>query len=179
MRDRTWSNGVYMAEFDSAPALTRAMRVFAAKGYTLLETYSPVPMSYDLKRSRSRLPVMVFIAGLLGGVVSYAIQWYANVYAYPLDIGGRPAHAIPAFIIPTFEGTIFAAAIAAFVGFFVIARLPHPWHPVFEIEGFERATIDRYWLAVDASDGRAEPDLTPRELHALSPLRVVRLERQA
>ena len=96
MRDRTWSNGVYMAEFDSAPALTRAMRVFAAKGYTLLETYSPVPMSYDLKRSRSRLPVMVFIAGLLGGVVSYAIQWYANVYAYPLDIGGRPTRQRPA-----------------------------------------------------------------------------------
>ena len=121
MRDRTWSNGVYMAEFDSAPALTRAMRVFAAKGYTLLETYSPVPMSYDLKRSRSRLPVIVFIAGVFGGIVSYAIQWYANVYAYPLDIGGRPAHAIPAFIIPTFEGTIFAAAIAAFIGFFVLA----------------------------------------------------------
>jgi hypothetical protein len=118
----------------------------------------------------------VFIAGLLGGIVSYAIQWYANAYAYPLDIGGRPAHAVPAFIIPTFEGIVLSAALAAFVGFFLVTRLPQPWHPVFEIDGFERTTIDRYWLAVDPADPRGEPDLTARELLALSPLRIVRLE---
>ena len=66
-----------------------------------------------------------------------------------------------------------AASLAAFIGFFVIARLPRPWHPVFEIDGFERATIDRYWLAVDAADRRSAPDLTVRELSALSPLRLV------
>jgi hypothetical protein len=122
------------------------------------------------------LPVIVFVAGLLGGIASYAIQWYANAYAYPLNIGGRPAHAVPAFLIPTFEGTVLCAALAAFIGFFVIARLPRPWHPVFEIDGFERATIDRYWLAVDAADRRSAPDLTIRELGELSPLRIVRLE---
>lgn len=167
-----------MAEFSSAHELTAAVHVFSRKGYTLLETYSPVPLADGIPRSRSRLPVVVFIAGVLGGLASYAIQWYANVYTYPLDIGGRPAHAIPAFIIPTFEGAVLCASLAAFVGFFVIARLPQPWHPVFEIEGFERATVDRYWLAIDASDQRGAPDLTIGELRALSPLRVVRLEAQ-
>jgi hypothetical protein len=176
VRDRTWSDGVYMAEFDSAEALSAAVRAFSDKGYTLLETYSPVPMTHDVTRTPSRLPIVVFVAGVLGGAASYAIQWYANVHAYPLDIGGRPANAIPAFIVPTFEGTIFCAALAAFIGFFAITRLPQPWHPVFEIDGFERATVDRYWLAVDASDRRAGPDLTTRELRALSPLRVVELE---
>jgi hypothetical protein len=121
----------------------------------------------------------VFLAGLLGGIASYVIQWYANAYAYPLDIGGRPAHAVPAFIIPTFEGTVLCAAIAAFIGFFVVTRLPQPWHPMFEIDGFERATVDRYWLAVDASDRRGAPDLTLRELRSLSPLRIVRLEAES
>ena len=69
-----------------------------------------------------------------------------------------------------------AASLAAFIGFFVIARLPQPWHPVFEIDGFERATIDRYWLAVDAADPKCAPDRTIRELSALSPLRLVQLE---
>ena len=176
MRDRTWGAGAYMAEFGSERELANAVRSFSERGYTRLETYSPVPLSPGIPRKRSRLPVVVFIAGAIGGVLSYLIQWYANAYAYPLDIGGRPAHAIPAFLIPTFEGTVLAASLAAFIGFFVIARLPEPWHPVFEIDGFERATVDRYWLAVDAADPQCAPDRTVRELSALSPLRLVQLE---
>ncbi len=178
MRDLTWSAGAYMAEFNSVDELATAVRVFSEHGYTRLETYSPIPLTPGLPRARSRLPVVVFIAGLLGGMASYAIQWYANVHEYPLDIGGRPAHAVPAFLIATFEGAVLCASLAAFVGFFVLARLPQPWHPVFEIPGFERATVDRYWLAVDASDRRGTPDLTLRELRALAPLRIVQLEKQ-
>ncbi|HEX4682418.1 MAG TPA: DUF3341 domain-containing protein [Gemmatimonadaceae bacterium] len=179
MRDRAWEHGAYLAEFDSAEALTRAIRALDEKGYTVLETYSPVPITHGLRRSTSRLPVMVFLGGLFGGIASYAIQWYANAYAYPLDIGGRPAHAAPAFFIATFEGTVLCAALTAFFGFFVIARLPQPYHPVFEIDGFERATVDRYWVAVGADDHRSSPELTPRELYRLDALRVVTLEAAA
>jgi hypothetical protein len=175
MREPTWSAGTYMAEFRSPEALTNAVRTLRREGYARIETYSPVPIDAGIPRGYSWLPVAVFAAGLLGGIASYAIQWYANAYAYPLDIGGRPSHAVPAFIIPTFEGTVLCAALAAFIGFFVVTRLPQPWHPVFEIEGFERATVDRYWLAVDAADRRGAPDLSLRELQALSPLRIVRL----
>jgi hypothetical protein len=176
MREPTWSPDTYMAEFRSADELKDAVRTLRREGYTRLETYSPVPIDAGIRRGYSWLPVAVFAAGLLGGIASYAIQWYANAYAYPLDIGGRPPHAVPAFIIPTFEGTVLCAALAAFIGFFVVTRLPQPWHPVFEIEGFERATVDRYWLAVDAADRRGARELTLRELHALSPLRILRLE---
>lgn len=176
MRDDRWSAGAYVAEFGSAHELVTAVRSLSDRGYTLLETYSPVPVATGISRRRTSLPVVVFVAGAIGGVLSYAIQWFANVYAYPLDIGGRPAHAIPEFLIPTFEGTVLAAALAAFTGFFVIARLPQPWHPVFEIDGFERATLDRYWLALNAADPRCAPDRTIGELNALAPLRLVRLD---
>jgi len=175
MHDLRWNDGAYMAEFASADALTNAVRALARKGYTQVETYSPVPIVSGIERQKSRLPIAVFIAAALGGIVSYAIQWYANAYAYPQDLGGRPAHAVPAFIVPTFEGTVLAAALAAFIGFFVVTRLPAPWHPVFELEGFERATVDRYWVAVSGSDRRSAPELTPRELFELEPLRVVTL----
>jgi hypothetical protein len=175
MREPTWTAGTYMVEFRSADELKDAVRVLIDKGYTRIETYSPVPIGAGIRRSYSWLPVAVFIAGFLGGLASYAIQWYANAYAYPLDIGGRPAHAVPAFIIPTFEGTVLCAALAAFIGFFVVTRLPQPWHPVFEIDGFDRATVDRYWLAVDAADRRGATGLTARELRALAPLRMLEL----
>lgn len=178
MRDKTWAGGVYMAEFESADQLIHAAQAFERKGYTLLETYSPVPVTNALKEHKSRLPIAVFVIGLLGGIASYLIQWWADAHAYPLDVGGRPAHAVPAFFVPTFEGTVLSASLAAFVGFFVITRLPQPWHPVFEIDGFERTSVDRYWLAVDARDHRSAPDLTPAELFEFSPLRVVTLDPQ-
>lgn len=174
--DLSWTAGAYAAEFASADDVTRALRVLMDKGYMRVETYSPVPPVNDGRRSKTRLPVIVFVFGVLGGLVSYAIQWYANAYAYPLDIGGRPAHAIPAFLIPTFEGTVLSAALAAFVGFFWIARLPKYWHPMFELHEFSRATVDRYWLAIDATDRRSGPDVTVHELRALAPLRIYRLE---
>lgn len=176
MRDLTWTEGAYAAEFASADELASAVRTLYTKGYTRIETYSPIPIASASREKRSRLPVAVFIAGALGGLASYAIQWFANAYAYPLDIGGRPAHAIPAFLIPTFEGTVLCAAAAAFVGFFWISRLPKYWHPMFEVDGFQRASDDRYWLAIDASDRRAARDLTIETLRSLAPLRVVRLE---
>lgn len=175
MHDLTWTNGAYAAEFASADELSSAVSSLYARGYSRIETYSPIPITNGARESATRLPVMVFIAGVLGGLASYAIQWFANAYAYPLDIGGRPAHAIPAFLIPTFEGTVLCAAAAAFFGFFWITRLPKYWHPIFEMDGFDRASDDRYWLAIDASDERAAPDVTIHELRNLSPLRVLRL----
>jgi hypothetical protein len=178
--DHDKSPGVtYLAEFATADEMRSALETLRAKGYTHLETYSPYPVSGTaplLGLRRSRLPVAVFAVGLLGAAVSYWVQWYANASAYPLNIGGRPAHAVPAFIVPTFEGTILSAALAAFVGLLAVLRLPRLWKPVFEIDGFERATVDRFWVSVDGRDRRAAADLTPRELWALEPLRVVRLE---
>ena len=176
MHDAAWPDGAYAAEFASAEALSDAVRALGAKGYTRVETYSPVPLTHGVPQSRSRLPSIVFLGGLLGAIASYAIQWYADAYAYPIDIGGRPAHAIPAFLIPTFEGAVLCAALTAFFGFFVIARLPRLWHPIFELDGFERTTADRYWLAIDAVDRRSGPDVTIHELRELGPVRVVKLE---
>jgi hypothetical protein len=168
----------YLAEFETADALRDAIAQLADRGVAQVETYSPVPIprsaSAGAPRRRTRLPVAVCIAGVLGGAGSYALQWYANVYAYPLNIGGRPAHAIPAFMIPTFEGTILAASFAAFFGFFFLTRLPALWHPVFEIPGFERATVDRYWLAVGAG-GFSSADGAIRDLLSLGALRVERI----
>jgi hypothetical protein len=177
MRDAAWPNGAYAAEFSSAQALDNAVHTLAHKGYTLVETYSPVPLKHGVRQGRSMFPALVFLGGLFGAIASYAIQWYANVYAYPIDIGGRPAHAIPAFLIPTFEGTVLCASLTAFFGFFAITRLPRYWHPIFELAGIDRASVDRYWLAIDATDRRSGPDVTIHELRALSPVRIVRLER--
>jgi hypothetical protein len=88
------------------------------------------------------------------------------VVDYPLNVGGRPYHSAPAFIPITFEMAVLFAATAALVSAIVLGGLPRLWHPVFEVDGFERATIDRFWLAVCAGDAAIDPALAPAEARA-------------
>jgi hypothetical protein len=178
MRDAQWPAGAYVAEFADERQFVSAVAELRDQGYTKLEVYTPFPVERvyaALPEPPSILPYAVFFAGLGGGAIAYWIQWYTNAVSYPLNIGGRPVHAAPAFFIPTFEGTVLAASLAAFVLLWLVLRLPQPWHPIFEIDGCERASIDHFWIAIDASDRRADPDLTPRALERLQSLRVTRL----
>jgi hypothetical protein len=168
-----------VAEFATPQAMLEAVDLLRRRGYQGLETYSPYPMSEIPARlglPRSTLPRLAFAGGVFGAIAGYGIQWYTSVYDYPLNIGGRPVHSAPAFIPITFETLVLCAALAAFVGLLVAIGLPALWHPVFEVDGFERASADRYWVGVEREgDG---PDLGSIEevLVPLRPLRVVRVE---
>ncbi len=155
-----------MAEFASAAEMVDALASLRAAGYHDLETYTPFDMprtTGTLGLRRPRLPWLVAMGGLLGGIAAYWIQWFANSRSYPLNVGGRPVHPVPAFIPATFEGTVLAAALVAFVGLFLSLRLPALWHPVFDIDGFERATVDRFWIET----GGIQSDLDAGELRSI------------
>jgi hypothetical protein len=170
------------AEFPSADDALDAVRRLRARGYAALELYTPYPLEdadAALGLRRPWLSWVVIASAFVGAAVAYLIQWYANSWSYPLNVGGRPLHPIPAFIPITFETFVLFASFAAFVGVLVTARLFRYWRPEFEIPGFERATVDRYWVAVDARDPRFDRARTGTELLALGPLRVVGLETPA
>jgi Protein of unknown function (DUF3341) len=102
------------------------------------------------------------------------VQWWCNAYDYPLDVGGRPLHSAPAFIPITFESAVLAASLTGFFAMIVLSGLPRLHHPVFGIDGFERASVDRFWIGVE----RADPcfDETVREeLSAAGALRCERV----
>ena len=114
----------------------------------------------------------MFPFALAGGAGAYFIQWYLNAYDYPLNVGGRPPHAAPAFVPITFETTVLVAALSGFVIFLALSRLLRLYHPVFEVEGFERASIDQFWLGIDARDPALVPSLTERDLTELGALQI-------
>ena len=176
MHDAHWPNGAYAAEFRDERAFAGAVALLQEEGYTRIETYTP----YSVSRVEptepahpSRLGPLAFLGGAAGAAIGYWVQWYANAVSYPLDIGGRPVHAVPAFFIPTFEGAVLGAALAAFVGLLWSLRLPRLWHPMFEVDGFESAMVDSYWIAIDVRDHRGTPDLIANALLRLEPFRVV------
>ena len=59
-----------------------------------------------------------------------------------------------------------------FVVLLVLARLPELWHPVFDVPGFERASIDRFWVGIDARDPALISPITERDLTDLGAITV-------
>lgn len=165
-----------MAEFDSGPALLEGMRALQGCGLSHLDAFTPYEvegLDELLGVRRSRLTWIALGAGLAGGGGAYLLQWWINVVDYPLNIGGRPYHSAPAFIPIMFEMAVLFASAAALVSALVLGGLPRLWHPVFEVDGFERATIDRFWIAVDAADPALDRGDATAALEAAGALRVV------
>jgi hypothetical protein len=167
---------VLMAEFASGPALLDGIRALTGCGASRFDAFTP----YDVAGLRELLGVgrswlswIVLASGLAGGGAAYLLQWWINVVDYPLNIGGRPYHSAPAFIPITFEMAVLFASAAALVSAIVLGGLPRLWHPVFEIDGFERATIDRFWLAVDGRDPALDRFQATTALEAAGALRIV------
>jgi hypothetical protein len=162
-----------LAEFRTADALVTAVRALERESYHDVDTFTPfdVPeVAAPLGLGRSGLGWFAGLGGAAGLVASYGIQWWANVHSYPLNAGGRPIHAAPAFVLATFEGTILGASLAAFFGLLIVLRLPRLWSIEDEVDEFRRASIDRFWLAMPtfASDGdRAHAEELLRDAGAL------------
>jgi len=164
-----------LAEFDSADALVRAYDRLQHAGYTRLASWTPYPLRALVKRlPESMVPWIMLGAGLFGGGFGYLLQWWCNARDYPINVGGRPLNSAPAFIPITFESAVLAASLAGFFVALGFSGLPRLHHPVFEIEGFERATVDRFWIGIDETDPRYSEELH-RELAQMGALRSVRL----
>lgn len=163
------------AEFATHENLLAAARAARDQGYKRMDAYTPFPIDglpRALGRKRTLVPLVVLIGGIIGGTGGYYMEWYANVVSYPLNIGGRPLHSWPFFIPITFELTVLCAALFAFFGSLAMNKLPQPYHPIFHAPNFERASIDRFFLCIEARDEKFDPVATRRFLEGMHPLAV-------
>jgi hypothetical protein len=152
-----------MAEFENPNDLVAAARKAREAGFVRLDAYTPYPieaLTEALDIHDRRLPAVVLGGGILGGLAGYALCYWTSVMAYPLNIGGKPFHSTPAFIVPTFETTILFAAFAAVLGMLALNGLPMPHHPVFNTPRFALASRDRFFLCIEARDPKFDHDKT-------------------
>src|SRR5215831_21044084 len=164
-----------MAEFDNPTALVNAARQAREAGYRRLDAYSPFPieeLSDALHLHRNKLPLIVLGGGLAGGLLGYLLQYFVTVIYYPINIGGRPLHSWPSYIIITFELTILLASISSVVGLFALCGLPMPYHPVFNVPRFALASNDRFFLCIESTDPLFDRAKTSEFLETLDPKEV-------
>ena len=159
-----------LAEFHEPGALVRAADAVHAAGYRKVDAYTPYPMEEVLEAlhlHHSHVPKLVLAGGLFGLAAGWGLQYWASVVEYPMNIGGRPFNAWPAFVVPSFETTVLFAALAAVFGMLALNGFPRPYHPVFNVPAFSAASRDRFFLCIEAEDPKFDRASTCAFLHGL------------
>jgi hypothetical protein len=83
-------------------------------------------------------------------------EYYTAVFDFPYNAGGRPLNSWPAFMLVPFATGILGATIAGFIGFLFETGLPRLHFPLFAVEGMERASEDRFFLAVEPPETESQ-----------------------
>lgn len=188
-----------VAEFSDADQIVAAAAKSRAAGYRIMDAYTPFPVhglaeAFDFHDAK--VPWMIFIAGCIGACTGYSMQLFTSTpllepilktrfltdvvlrnVPYPMNIGGRPWHSWPSFIPVTFELTILFAAGAAFVGMLFLNGLPKPYHSIFNTPNFDKATLDKFFLCIEATDPKFDIESTAAFLRDLGADVVSEVER--
>lgn len=170
-------SGLYglMAEFDEADALLQATWRARSEGYRQMDAYTPMPiegLADALDFRPTWVARIVFVAGLLGASGGFGLCWWITVIAYPHIVAGRPLNSWPAYIPITFESMVLVACIVAVVGMLALNGMPEPYHPVFNVPEFARASRDRFFLCIQVNDPKFDFEGTRGFLEGLHPLEV-------
>lgn len=167
------------AMFDSAEALLEAARRTHAAGYRCLDAYTPFPiegLAETIGFRRDNVGYLVLIGAVLGGLAGYLIQYWTAVIDYPINVGGKPLHSWPSFMLVTFELAVLGGALGGFFGMLALNGLPRPHHPIFNSPHFELETRNRFFLCIEARDPGFDREKTRAFLKRLGPLEVAEVE---
>jgi len=155
--------GLLLAEFDRASDVLQAAERVRDAGYTQWDVHSPFPIhgmdrAMGLEESRVGWTVLIFaLTGLVGAFVM--MLWMSGV-DYPFVAGGKPPGALPPMAPILFELTILFSAFGAVFAMLHLNRLPRHNHPIFESGRFRAASDDKFFISIELTDPKFDPEST-------------------
>lgn len=115
-----------IATFDDDEKLLHSTEKARDKNINIYDIFTPFPvhgLDEAMGIKRSILPYVTLLAGAMGLGVAIALQVYTSAIDWPMNIGGKPALSIPAFIPVSFELTVLFGAHITVGAFMALNRL--------------------------------------------------------
>lgn len=169
-----------LAEFDTPSQLVRAAEGAYQAGYRRMDCYTPYPVEEAAEAigfHKNTVSLVTLIGGLLGLAAMFGMETWISVWAYPLNIAGRPYYSWPAFVVPAYEWTILYAGLSAAFGMLALNGLPQLYHPLFNAPNFRNgATSDKFFLCLESTDPRFDLTETRGFLDGFTPVSIVEVE---
>jgi hypothetical protein len=169
-----------LAEFDTPTQLVHAAQSAYDEGYRRMDCYTPYAVHGAAEANgfhKNTVPLVTHIGGLLGAAAMFGMETWISVWAFPLNIAGRPYYSWPAFVVPAYEWTILYAGLSAAFGMLALCGLPQLYHPLFNAPNFRNgATQDKFFLCLESTDPKFDLNDTRGFLDGFTPVSVVEVE---
>jgi hypothetical protein len=145
--------------FDNEDVLFPAVKKVRTAGYKIHDVYTPFPvhgLDHALGIRETSLHTAGFIYGITGTITALSCMGWIFTVDWPLNIGGKPHFALPAFIPITFELTVLFSAVGMVLTFCYLCQMmpfvkKHHFHP--------RATDDLFVMAIECTSKTNVDDL--------------------
>lgn len=148
-----------VGSFEEEPVLFKAVKKVRSAGYKLYDVFTPMPI-HGLDKAMglrdTSLHTAGFIYGITGTTTALSGISYTLVYDWPLNIGGKPHFALPAWIPIIFELTVLFAAVGMVLTFCYLCQMA----PFVRKHHFSlRATDDRFVMVIECTEKTNEEEL--------------------
>ena len=146
--------------FEEEGNLFNAVRRVRRSGYRLHEVYTPFPL-HGLDREMGLRDTSIhtagFIYGLTGTSLAFGFMAWVFTKDWPLNIGGKPHFALPAWIPIMFEFTVLLSAVGMVLTFCYVCQLA----PFVRKHHFHlRSTDDKFVMVIDISSNNSESEVS-------------------
>lgn len=161
-----------IAEFPSVDELLHAAEKVRDAGYKKTDAYSPFPIHgliEALGKRHSRIGFLILGGGLTGLCAAFVMMFYTGVIDYPINIGGRPLFSWPMYFPIMFELTVLLSAFTSVFGMIGLNGLPQPYHPLFNVKEFLKASKDSFFIGIESTDPKFDASQTKAFLQSLHP----------
>lgn len=148
----------FLGVYDDEERLLRATNGLRQAGIPIFDIFTPYAvhgLDEAMGIKRSRLPYVCFLAGVLGFLMAIGFQTWVFTLDWPINVGGKPFNAFPAFLPVGFELTVLIAGLSTVVAFFIRSRL----YPGGAAILLDRATTDNHFVvAIEKADASFDID---------------------
>ena len=146
--------------FDDEAVLFPAVRRVRKAGYKIHDVYTPMPihgLDTAMGLRETSLHTAGFFYGVTGTLTALSCMTWVFTIDWPLNIGGKPHFALPAWVPIIFELTVLFAAVGMVLTFCYLCQMA----PFVKKHHFNlRSTDDLFVMVIECTAKTNENDLT-------------------